>query len=782
MNNEKRIIILALLGDPMVPATSRDARAGGFNTDVKQWLAILSKKNYPVTVITNTSLYFQNKFQRICENIKIHRVHLEEGSFKNASALMEQYPYVYNTIKELVKRERIEPVFIHSYFWYSGYLAMELSDFYQIPFVHTIIDLAAYKKIAKVSSDYSIQEACEHKIFPKAACIMAITEEEKRIFLKNYNVEEKRVIVIGREADQNFLHPDHNTQGIADNLSVDAKPSKKEEISLKNICLSNSNWWNQGAFLYMGRIKELKGISLIVKAWYQLYQHYKEHTPPLWIAGGTPNAIQDMRELIEKDISELSKLEESLKICWWGYLSPKSLSALFLKTAVLIAHSQYEAGGLVVIEAMSSGIPVIATPVGFAKDCIRNWENGFLVPYQDVNILSRRMEHFILQPLLSQTLGSYARKTYYYYIKKWSCFEKHLSVYEYYWDGAKEYYGNMEISNPAISLDEKSDFERGTLNTYPYLLNELEKENIIEICKDTVSVNNIILNDKLSNHSNIWSISSEKENFIVKNVYTLINKHKIWNTALINEANLSLERMQKILYSARSLYTVSLLAYNVKQCYCLMKEYPLVAIFNGRSEMFRVMQLMKEFSNDMNQLLSSEEKTHLSCNLYKCNPVTPYEVFQEIVNFSDMFQVEFIHEIQQYIPVLASYFNSSCNEQYKKQELVIHYGKDVSDHIVQIGSEYRLLPSDSFFEGTPGYDAANLLIKFWFCKEIKVQESIYTDLLKSACLYKISVKTIILWCILILMTKMKQNLIFLLTLDRESYKHLLDILINILIV
>ena len=99
-----------------------------------------------------------------------------------------------------------------------------------------------------------------------------------------------------------------------------------------------------------------------------------------------------------------------------------------------------------------------------------------------------------------------------------------------------------------------------------------------------------------------------------------------------------------------------------------------------------------------------------------------------------------------------------------------------------MGTEYRLLPSDSFFEGTPGYDAASLLIEFWFCKEIKVQESIYTDLQKSACLYKISVKTITLWCILILMTKMKQKLIFLLTLDRELYKHLLDILINILIV
>lgn len=781
MNNKKRIIILTLLGDPMVPATSRDARAGGFNTDVKQWLVTLSKKNYPVTVITNTSSYFQNKFQRISENITIYRIHLEESSFKNSSALMEQYSYVYNAVKELIKQESIEPVFIHSYFWYSGYLAMELSDFYQIPFIHTIIDLAAYKKIAKITSDYSIQEACEHKIFPKAACIMAITEEEKRIFLENYNVEEKRVIVIGREADQSFLYPDHNTQGIANNLSTATVSPEKIEISLKQPSLLNSNWWNQGAFLYVGRIKEIKGIPVIIKAWYQLYQHYKEYTPPLWIAGGTPNAIQDMRELIEKDIPELAKLEESLKICWWGYLSPKSLSALFLKTAVLIAHSQYEAGGLVVIEAMSSGIPVIATPVGFAKDCIHNWKNGFLVPYQDVNILSRRMEHFILQPLLSQTLGSYARKTYFYCIKKWSYFEKHLSVYEYYWSGAKEYYENKEVPNLASSLAEKSDFERGILNTYPYQLSDLEKENIIEICRKTVSVNNIILNGKLSNHSNIWSISSEEENFIMKNVYTLINKHKIWNTALINEATPSLERMQKILYSARSFYTINLLAYNKKQCYCFMKKYPLVATFNGRSEIFHVMQLIKEFSNDMNQLLSPKEKTHLSCTLYKCNPVTPYEVFQEIVNFSDMFQAEFIYEMQQYISALVSYFNTGCNEQYEK-ELVIHYGKSVSDHIVQTGTEYKLLPSDSIFVGTPGYDAANLLIEFWLCEELKVQETIYTDLLKSACLYKISVKTITLWCILILMTKTKQDFVFLLTLNRERYKYILDILINTLII
>lgn len=778
--NMNKIIILSLLGDPMIPATSRDSRAGGFNTDVKQWLVALGKTNYPIAVITNTSIYSQSKIQKISENITLYRVHLDENSFKNASALMEQYSYVYNTIKQLLRHEKINPVFIHSYFWYSGYLAMELSDLYQIPFIHTIIDLSAYKKRTHVSSDYSIQEICEHKIFAKASCIMAITEEEKRIFLEYYNVPEERIIVVGREVDPNFLHLDHTPSGLADDFCNTLQTSKKIEKTIKNTFTLNSKWWNQGAFLYMGRIKEIKGIPVIVKSWHQLYQYYKEATPPLWIAGGTPNAILDMRNLIKKDIPELEHLEESLKICWWGYLSPKSLSALFLKTSVLIAHSRYEAGGLVVLEAMSSGIPVIATQVGFAKDCIQNWKNGFLVPYQDINALSRRMEHFIQQPLLSQSLGNYARKTYYYYINKWNFFEKNLIIYEKYWNNMEGKLGDIENPKRFPVSTKKSDFERGIINTYPYLLFNLDKNSIIDICSNRISVKKVISSKKMSNHSNIWKIYSDNGNYIVKNIYTLINKHKLWNSALINETFSCYNRMQKLLFSAESSYTIDFLKYDIEKCYCIMKEYPIFHFFNSPTEMFCTMQLLKNFSDNMTCLMATKEKLDLSCEFYKCNPVTPNNVFQEIINSSSMLHSDFLSEMQQFITVLTSYFNTNYDEQ-DSFELMVQYGKKVFGHIVHIDTEYKLLPSDSIFEGTPGYDVANLLNDFWLYKKIEDERTIYADVMASSNLLNISVDTIVLWGILILMTQIKQNMILSLTIDNKATKCLLNILVNILV-
>ena len=82
-----------------------------------------------------------------------------------------------------------------------------------------------------------------------------------------------------------------------------------------------------------------------------------------------------------------------------------------------------------VTEAMSEGIPVIASPNGFARDLICDWKNGFLVEHGNEKKLTNRMEHFLRQPFLSNALGLNARQAAESVILDWNFFNRHLQAY-----------------------------------------------------------------------------------------------------------------------------------------------------------------------------------------------------------------------------------------------------------------------------------------------------------------------------------------------------------------
>ena len=195
--------------------------------------------------------------------------------------------------------------------------------------------------------------------------------------------------------------------------------------------LMKYRWWTQGAYMYVGRLQTLKGLQYILMAWSQLYQKYGNSTPPLWICGGTPKNIRDFRLQLQPYIKKelLEEYEECQKVIWWGYLDPAGISTLFLKTRVLVTHSQYEPGGRVLLESLAASVPVIATPNGFAKDLIHNKINGLLVNYGCVDDLMNAMEYFMLADDVIGEMKKQAHNTYISQQKQWNCYKKHFQVY-----------------------------------------------------------------------------------------------------------------------------------------------------------------------------------------------------------------------------------------------------------------------------------------------------------------------------------------------------------------
>lgn len=192
---------------------------------------------------------------------------------------------------------------------------------------------------------------------------------------------------------------------------------------------SPSLWWHANAFLYFGRIHVNKGVVYILDAWLRLAGELGERCPDLWLAGGTPEEIETIRPLA-CDPSDLAHYEAIGRIRWWGYLDAFGVAALLLKSHCLIMHSRYEPGGRVVVEAMAEGIPVIATPHGFADELVADWVNGFRVDFGNIELLVHRMRHFALHPYLGASLGTAARETARAALGSWSFVRRHLDTYQ----------------------------------------------------------------------------------------------------------------------------------------------------------------------------------------------------------------------------------------------------------------------------------------------------------------------------------------------------------------
>lgn len=418
-----KLVVLCLLGDPALPAASI-AHTGGFQVDIQELLYSIQNSECAVHIITNTSRYCLTQYEKTDQYI-IHRVHFEPNWLADQNSMMKHFQAIEAEVLDILQDFSPEHTLIHSFYWLSGMIAMDAKKALHINYVHSVVSLSIGKILTGASPKFSKQFEAEKKFLEKASVIFSITEEEKRQLQDYYAIDEERVLVVGRDVHPVFMTPSHGFDGLPPQL-------RNGDISFQPIELIKHRWWTQGAYTYVGRIEPLKGIPQIIAAWLRVYERHGDMTPPLWICGGSPDSISLLRSQLSAylNVHLLEKCEEQQKIVWWGYLDPAGISTLFLKTRVVVMHSQYEPGGRVLLEALAASIPVIATPNGFAKDMIQNGENGFLVPYGQIDDLASVMEYAMQNTSLLLEMKEKARNTYLEHREKWRCYQKQFQVYQ----------------------------------------------------------------------------------------------------------------------------------------------------------------------------------------------------------------------------------------------------------------------------------------------------------------------------------------------------------------
>jgi glycosyltransferase involved in cell wall biosynthesis len=93
-----------------------------------------------------------------------------------------------------------------------------------------------------------------------------------------------------------------------------------------------------------------------------------------------------------------------------GWLDPKEIKSLYQQAAVVVVPSLWpEPFGMVGIEALNHGKPVVAFNVGGVSEWLKHGENGFLVPPKDISRLAAAIETILTNPGLAHRMGQRAR-------------------------------------------------------------------------------------------------------------------------------------------------------------------------------------------------------------------------------------------------------------------------------------------------------------------------------------------------------------------------------------
>jgi len=185
------------------------------------------------------------------------------------------------------------------------------------------------------------------------------------------------VEVWGRGVDVDVFHPGRRSQPLRHALGVDDK----------------------FVFVHVGRLAAEKNVETILAAFALARRLLPEDSVRLFIAGSGPHEAR-LRRQAPDGVTFLGHLDRR-----------RRLPELYASADGFLFASLTETLGLVILEAMASGLPVIAAPAGGVADHLRDEVNGLAYPDNDVAAMAHAMVRLVMEPALRQRLRTAARET-----------------------------------------------------------------------------------------------------------------------------------------------------------------------------------------------------------------------------------------------------------------------------------------------------------------------------------------------------------------------------------
>ncbi len=387
-----RIAMLSYHTCPLATLGGKDT--GGMNVYVRDLTCELGRLGIHVDVFTRSQ---DEHVPHVLHDLGFGNrvVHIPAGPEepKSKSDIAKYIPEFAQGIIQFAAEKGIKYDVIHSHYWMSGLAAELLSDAWGgTPIVNMFHTLGEMKNRVARSEDEKAGEDRlngERQVLRRAERIIVATLAELTQLRFLYRADSRKMTVIPPGVDTCHFYP----------IPAD---EAKQYIGLKP---------ENRMVLFVGRIEPLKGIDTLIQAMSCLDLQGMHRPVHLAIIGGD---VDVSPEEMSDEMTRLQKMCDDLcmggMVVFLGKRGQDTLPYYYSAAEVVVMPSLYESFGMVALEAMACGTPVIASEVGGLGYLVQNGITGYTIPDSEPEALCDKLSWLLGNTDLRNEMGASAAK------------------------------------------------------------------------------------------------------------------------------------------------------------------------------------------------------------------------------------------------------------------------------------------------------------------------------------------------------------------------------------
>jgi D-inositol-3-phosphate glycosyltransferase len=364
---------IAMVSEHASPlATLGGVDSGGQNVYVAALASAIAQRGAAVTVYTRRDDAGLPSRVEITPGVTVEHVDAGPPEVLPKDALLEHMTDFGHHLRRAWSAR--QPALVHAHFWMSGLAALSAARPLGIPVLQTFHALGVVKKRHQGSKDTSPPERLdvEARIVRDADRIVATCTDE--LFeLVRLGADAGRIHVVPCGVDLDVFRPDG--------------PAEPRSRNLRRVVV-------------VSRLVERKGIGNVISAISRVPRC------ELIVAGGPkPERLAD-----DPDVARYRTLASRLgvadRVHFIGSLPRERVPSLLRSADVVASAPWYEPFGIVPLEAMACGVPLIATAVGGLTDTVVDGVTGFHVPPRRPSEIARKLRWLLSDPELRRRMGA----------------------------------------------------------------------------------------------------------------------------------------------------------------------------------------------------------------------------------------------------------------------------------------------------------------------------------------------------------------------------------------